>query len=130
MYSGSGYSDWEIGDITVIIHKGVYHLFHLIIPNHDYIAHAVSRDGISWKRTKNALFVGDPGQWDDDMLWTMHVYREHNKFIMYYTGLQRKDRGKISRIGLAKSNDLLEWKKINEPHSFIEPTGHFLRARR
>ena len=48
-------------------------LFHLIIPNHDYIAHAVSKDGISWKRVKNALFVGDPGEWDDDMLWTMHV---------------------------------------------------------
>jgi len=68
MYSGSGFSDWEIGDITVIIHKGIYHLFHLIIPNHDYIAHAVSRDGISWKRVKNALFVGHPGEWDDDML--------------------------------------------------------------
>jgi beta-fructofuranosidase len=125
MYTGSGYSDWEIGDITVILYKGVYHLFHLIIPNHDYIAHAVSRDGISWKRTKNALFVGDPGQWDDDMLWTMHVYHESNKFIMYYTGLQRKDRGKISRIGLAESNDLLEWKKVNEPHFFLESTGPF-----
>ena len=27
MYSGSGFSDWEIGDITVIINKGIYHLF-------------------------------------------------------------------------------------------------------
>ena len=79
MYSGSGFSDWEIGDITVIIHEGIYHLFHLIIPNHDYIAHAVSADGISWKRVKNALFVGDPGEWDDDMLWTMHVCEKNGK---------------------------------------------------
>lgn len=123
MYSGSGYSDWEIGDITVIIHKGVYHLFHLIIPNHDYIAHAVSKDGISWKRTKNSLFVGHPGAWDDDMLWTMHVCQEGKKFVMYYTGLQRKDRGAVSRLGLAESTDLLEWKKIDEPNFFLEPEG-------
>lgn len=128
MYSGSGFSDWEIGDITVIIHDGVYHLFHLIIPNHDYIAHAVSNDGISWKRVKNALFVGDPGEWDDDMLWTMHVSEKVGKtkaagFEMYYTGLQRKDRGVISRIGLAESHNLLDWKKTKKKFLPIEPKG-------
>jgi beta-fructofuranosidase len=123
MYSGSGFSDWEIGDITIIIFNGVYHLFHLIIPNHDYIAHAISKDGMSWKRTKNALFVGDPGEWDDDMLWTMDVREADNKFIMYYTGLQRKDRGTISRIGFAESDNLIEWRKINKPALFIEPPG-------
>ena len=46
MYSGGGFSKWEIGDIDVFIHNGKYHLFHLIIPNHDYIAHATSEDGI------------------------------------------------------------------------------------
>ncbi|AEI50747.1 glycosyl hydrolase family 32 [Runella slithyformis] len=125
MYSGSGFSDWEIGDITVIIHQGVYHLFHLIIPNHDYIAHAVSADGLSWKRVNNALFVGHPGEWDDDMLWTMHVCEVGNKFEMYYTGLQRKDRGVISRIGLAESEDLIKWTK-NQKNIFpIEPKGIF-----
>ena len=123
MYAGSGFSDWEIGDITVIVYKGTYHLFHLIIPNHDYIAHAISRDGMSWKRVKNALFVGDPGDWDDDMLWTMHVYEDNDKFFMYYTGLQRKDRGVISRIGLAESSDLLHWEKRNQQHFPIEPKG-------
>ncbi len=123
MYSGSGFSDWEIGDITVIIHKGVYHLFHLIIPNHDYIAHAVSKDGISWRRVKNALFVGDPGEWDDDMLWTMHVCEVEDKFEMYYTGLQRKDRGVISRVGLAESTNLLDWEKSKKNIYPIEPKG-------
>lgn len=125
MYSGSGFSDWEIGDITVIIHKGVYHLFHLIIPNHDYIAHAVSRNGISWKRVNNALFVGHPGEWDDDMLWTMHVCEVDDKFEMYYTGLQRKDRGVISRIGLAESDNLIDWKKNRKNIFPIEPKGIF-----
>jgi len=123
MYSGSGFSDWEIGDITVIIHKGIYHLFHLIIPNHDYIAHAVSVDGISWKRVNNALFVGHPGQWDDDMLWTMHVIEKDGKFEMYYTGLERKDRGIISRIGLAESGNLIDWAKNQKNFFPIEPKG-------
>lgn len=128
MYSGSGFSDWEIGDITVIIHKGVYHLFHLIIPNHDYIAHAVSRDGISWRRVNNALFVGHPGEWDDDMLWTMHVCEVKGKFEMYYTGLQRRDRGVISKVGLAISDDLITWKKIKKDNYPIEPKGVFYEA--
>ena len=123
MYSGSGFSDWEIGDITVILHGDVYHLFHLIIPNHDYIAHAVSKDGISWKRTRNALFVGHPGEWDDDMLWTMHVCEVNGKFEMYYTGLQRRDRGVVSRIGYAESADLLHWEKKSKGMYPIGPKG-------
>lgn len=125
MYSGSGFSDWEIGDITVVLHKGTYHLFHLIIPNHDYIAHAVSNDGISWKRVKNALFVGHPGEWDDDMLWTMHVCEVQGKFEMYYTGLHRKDRGVVSRIGFAESKDLIDWTKNTKQIFPIGPKGIF-----
>lgn len=123
MYSGSGFSDWEIGDITVLIHGGTYHLFHLIIPNHDYIAHAVSQDGITWKREKNAIFVGHPGEWDDDMLWTMHVCAVDQHFEMYYTGLRRKDRGIISRIGLATSTDLVHWEKISNALFPFAPEG-------
>ncbi len=128
MYSGSGFSDWEIGDITVIVHEGVYHLFHLIIPNHDYIAHAVSADGISWKRVNNALFVGNPGEWDDDMLWTMHVCETGDKFEMYYTGLQRRDRGVITKIGLAESGNLVDWTKSKKNIYPIAPKGIYYEA--
>ena len=133
MYSGSGFSDWEIGDITVIIHQGVYHLFHLIIPNHDYIAHAVSDDGISWKRVNNALFVGHPGEWDDDQLWTMHVvegndFANNSMFEMYYTGLQRRDRGIVSRIGFARSTNLIDWEKDQKDIYPISPKGIYYEA--
>jgi len=115
MYSGSGFKNWEIGDIDVFIHNGKYHLFHLIIPNHDYIAHATSEDGINWKRNKNALFVGHPGEWDDDMLWTMHVSKEDkDTFAMYYTGLKREDRGVVQKIGKAVSKDLIHWNKSKD----------------
>jgi beta-fructofuranosidase len=71
----------------------------------------------------NALFVGHPGEWDDDMLWTMHVCEVNGIFEMYYTGLQRQDRGVISRIGFAESTDLVDWKKNRKDFFPIEPKG-------
>jgi beta-fructofuranosidase len=123
MYTGAGFSEWEIGDIDVFIDEdGTHHLFHLIIPNHDYIAHAISKDGIQWKRTNNALFVGHPGEWDDDMLWTMHVSKnkDEDQYTMYYTGLKSIDRGVTQKIGKATSKDLITWKKTNDKHLPIQ----------
>lgn len=125
MYTGSGFRDWEIGDIEVIKYGDTYHLFHLIIPNHDYIAHAVSPDGINWRRVKNALFVGDPGEWDDDMLWTMDVSETDDGFEMYYTGLRLADKGVIQKIGRAKSFDLYDWVKDNDNNLPISSLGPY-----
>jgi len=34
-----------IGDVDIVYHDELYHLFHLVLPNHDFIAHAgISRD--------------------------------------------------------------------------------------
>lgn len=124
MYSGSGFKDWEIGDVEVHVHDGVYHLFHLIIPNHDYIAHAVSTDGIAWKRVNNAMFVGHPGEWDDDMLWTMDVGDcDDGTFEMYYTGLQLEDKGVNQRVGRAVSKDLINWDKTFPEDLPVESVG-------
>lgn len=96
MFSETDGSRKAIGDIHVLFHKGLYHLFHLVLPNHDFIAHAVSTDAIHWRRVRNAIFLGDPGSWDDLMLWTMHVSPDPHRpgsWRMFYTGLSRKDRG-------------------------------------
>ncbi|MEL6123151.1 MAG: family 43 glycosylhydrolase, partial [Bacteroidota bacterium] len=124
IYSGRGFKDWEIGDIEVIVHEGVYHLYHLIIPNHDYIAHAVSKDGINWRRVKNAIFVGDPGEWDDDMIWTMDVSPTKDGFVMYYTGLSMADEGKTQRVGRAYSSDLILWTK-DDRGALVESQGPY-----
>lgn len=117
MYSGYGFRKSEIGDVDVVVHNGEYHLFHLTLPNHDYIAHAVSRDGLHWRRVKNALFISDPPAWDDDMLWTMHVSRnpyQPGSWRMFYTGLSMQERGRVQRLGLAVSDDLYDWRKVNQ----------------
>lgn len=123
MYSSRGFQEWEIGDVEVHVHDGVYHLFHLIIPNHDYIAHAVSKDGITWNRVKNAFFVGHPGEWDDDMLWTMDIDQVGDTFEMYYTGLRLKDHGINQKIGKATSKDLIDWEKTPSTELLVESKG-------
>ncbi|WP_428386801.1 glycosyl hydrolase [Mucisphaera sp.] len=116
MYSSNGFIRSDIGDVDVVYHDGVFHLFHLVLPNHDVIAHAISSDGMQWRRVPNAMFVGDPGCWDDDMLWTMHVTKDpasEEGWRMLYTGLQRKEAGRVQRIGAAKSDDLMNWQRVD-----------------
>ncbi len=114
MFSETDGSRKTIGDVDVLYHDGLYHLFHLVLPNHDFIAHAVSTNGIHWRRVKNALFIGDPGSWDDLMLWTMAVTPDpvqSGRWRMFYTGLSRRDQGRVQRVGLAYSDDLYHWRK-------------------
>jgi len=127
MYSSRGFREWEIGDIDVIRRGRKYHLFHLVLPNHDYIAHAVSSDGMNWERTRNAIFTGEPGSWDDDMLWTMHVSRNPalELYEMFYTGLHQAENGYIQRIGRAVSRDLMTWRKENLLNLPLLPRGEF-----
>ncbi len=114
MYASHGFLRSDIGDVDVLFHDGKFHLFHLVLPNHDFIAHAISDDGLNWRRVKNALFVDDPGTWDDDMLWTMHVSPSpdgQGVWRMFYTGLSRHEYGRVQRIGLATSRDLIHWER-------------------
>lgn len=114
MFAETAESRKTIGDIDVVYHDGLYHLFHLVLPNHDFIAHAVSTNGIYWRRVANALFIGDPGSWDDLMLWTMHVTPDPHRaggWRMFYTGLSRREQGRLQRIGMAVSDDLFHWRK-------------------
>ena len=114
MFSEIDGSRKAIGDVDVLYHDGLFHLFHLVLPNHDFIAHAVSTDAIHWRRVRNSIFIGDPGSWDDLMLWTMHVSPDPHKegsWRMFYTGITRRDRGRYQRLGMSVSDDLYHWKK-------------------
>jgi len=116
MFSEFTGSRKSIGDVDIVFHEGLYHLFHLVLPNHDFIAHAISDNALNWRRVDNALFISDPGSWDDLMLWTMHVTpdpHQPGRWRMFYTGLSRRDRGKKQRIGMALSDDLFRWRKAD-----------------
>lgn len=124
MFAETDGSRKTIGDVDVVFHNGLFHLFHLVLPNHDFIAHAVSTNGVNWRRVNNALFIGDPGSWDDLMLWTMHVSADpfhDGRWRMFYTGLSRREQGRLQRIGLATSDDLFHWRK--EPVNWHDSRG-------
>jgi len=112
MYSPPGFSPMpEIGDVEVFVKNGEIHLFHLTLPNCDKVAHAVSQDGLTWQELPDALHTGDPGSYDDDMIWTMSVLEYENHYNMFYTALSKADQGKVQRVALATSDDLIHWKK-------------------
>lgn len=124
MYSGHGFYKWGVGDVEVVRAGDTFHLFHLVLPNHNFIAHAISHDGLNWQRVENALFIGDPGAWDDDMLWTMHVSEApEGGWRMFYTGLSRAENGRVQRIGLARSDDLYQWHKVTDGYPLELPAG-------
>ncbi|MDF0603068.1 hypothetical protein P1J78_20170 [Psychromarinibacter sp. C21-152] len=131
MYASHGFLRSDIGDVDVVYHDGMYHLFHLVLPNHDFIAHAISRDGMTWRRVQNALFVDDPGAWDDDMLWTMHVGPDPDRpgaWRMFYTGLSRAEYGRVQRVGVARSTDLYNWTRVNDDLYPLEISGDWYES--
>ena len=108
----SFYSD--LGDVEVIERDGILHLFHLVLPNRDLIAHAISRDGLSWKACAPAIRTGDPGEMDDDMIRTISVTKRDDLYYMLYTATSRQEAGRVERTGLAISKDLYSWEKYPE----------------
>ena len=111
MYAPAGHGLSEVGDIEVFPHGDELHLFHLTLPNHDLVQHAVSDDGLAWRPLPAALRTGDPGAPDDDQIWTMSVTAHDGGFVMLYTALSRADDGMVQRTALARSTDLIHWQK-------------------
>ncbi len=74
------------------------------------IGHAVSRDLSHWEVLSDALAPGPPGAWDDYTTWTGSAIRlEDGRWHLLYTGTARSERGLVQRIGLATSDDLVQW---------------------
>lgn len=112
MYAPPGFGWPEVGDVEVFPKDdGELHLFHLTLPNHDAVRHAVTTDGLAWRQLPDALRTSDPGACDDDMIWTMSVTAHDGRFYMLYTALGSPDGGRVQRTGLAVSDDLVRWTK-------------------
>jgi beta-fructofuranosidase len=78
------------------------------------IGHAKSNDLINWEILDDALKPGDPGTWDDLATWTGSVIKKADKWFMFYTGVNKKEKGLIQRIGLATSTDLITWERYSQ----------------
>ncbi len=117
----------DVGDVEVFPHGDQIHLFHLTLPNHDVVQHAVSDDGLTWRPLPAALRTGDPGACDDDMIWTMSVTEREGRFYMLYTALSQAEGGRVQRNALAISDDLLNWRKHGD-RPVAEADGRWYEA--
>lgn len=98
-----------------------HHLFYLQAPRsleeedrrhwHASIGHAISTDLRHWEILPDALHPGAAGAWDDLTVWTGSVLQHDGRWWMLYTGVSRRENGRIQRIGLATSEDLVRWKR-------------------
>ncbi len=114
--------DW-LWDSWFAVDGDVVHAFFLYAPrslgNPDLrhwnarIGHAVSRDLRTWDVLPPAILPGGPGAFDDLATWTGSVIAHAGRWLMFYTGCRRKDGGRIQRIGLATSSDLVTWTKTD-----------------
>ena len=98
-----------------------HHLFYLQAPRtlrdpslrhlNASVGHAVSDDLSSWRILPDALRPGSPGSWDDLAIWTGSAIADGGRWHMLYTGVGSAEEGRVQRIGLASSDDLVRWEK-------------------
>jgi beta-fructofuranosidase len=102
------------------------HLFFLKAPRslgdpelrhlHASVGHAVSTDLVSWTRVPDALDPAPAAAFDDLAIWTGSVVRgDDGIWRMFHTGIARAEDGRVQRIGLATSSDLVTWDRRTGP---------------
>lgn len=89
-----------------------------------------SADLTGWEHMGVALEPGPPGAWDDLAIWTGSACADPaGGWVMLYTGRSRAEGGRVQRIGLARSDDLLGWTKHPGPVLECDPALYRTRGR-
>lgn len=127
MYTSPSFISTEIGDIDINVVDGRFHLHYLSLPSHDLVGHAVSDDGLQFEPAPPAVRTGDPGECDDDQIWTMHTVRnpETGLYHMYYTGISLAEHGQVQRVALATSEDFANWTKCGTNPVCVAAAPHY-----
>jgi sucrose-6-phosphate hydrolase SacC (GH32 family) len=106
-------------DFCVVQGEGRYHFFYIerrlaegtpFFPGHEiYFGHASTADLYEWEVHDPAMLIR-PGTWEGAHVWAPYVLPYRGAYIMAYTGVNRY----LSQdIGLASSDDLFEWKRLD-----------------
>lgn len=113
--------DHWLWDFWIADDDTAYHLFFLQAPRvgdpdlrhwNTSVGHAVSPDLTHWQVLGDALRPSTEPAFDDFATWTGSVVRgDDGAWYLFYTGLSRADNGRVQRVGLATSADLMTWRK-------------------
>ena len=76
---------------------------------------AKARDGISWVKSGSnpVLSPGNSGAWDGAGVGQPSVIYDGSRFVMAYWGWKEGDLDTQSRIGIATSDDGIDWQKLD-----------------
>ncbi|MBE0565488.1 MAG: hypothetical protein IH621_06020 [Krumholzibacteria bacterium] len=116
----------QVWDFSVTRVDSVYHIFyHTILestPHSSYgdtIWHATSSDLIHWDEP-GPIIVSGTGAWDASAVWAPDIFRDEAgaRWGLAYTGA---DAGMNQRLGLAWSEDLVQWSPAANPVHEPEP---------
>lgn len=105
------------GDVHIVRVGNEYHLFTEQTPigaqfaGTRTVGHAVSKDLFHWEELPSCLGCGKPGEFDAYSIFHMGVHVHQNRWYMHYTGLDIAGPGQQQAIGLATSNDGIQWTK-------------------
>lgn len=112
-----------VWDFWFAVDGADYHLFYLqadkALQNPDLrhwnvsVGHAVSQNLRDWKLLPDAIAPtqGNDEAADSFTTWTGCVIKQGDTWYMYYTGTKRSEKGLVQRVCLARSKDLITWKK-------------------
>ena len=117
--------DKYLWDFWTVEKDGQHHMFYLQAPRdishpemrHGMatVGHAVSDDLVNWEEIGTALEPGQKGSWDDTSIWTGSVIEKDGTYFMFYTSRSSEENGLVQRVGLATSDDLVNWEKQSGP---------------
>lgn len=82
------------------------------------VGHAVSQDWVHWETLAPALEQGTGFDWDAGPLMTGMVLAHAGRYYMFYGAMADR----VQRIGLAVSDDLMNWDKVGGG-PVLEPGG-------
>lgn len=83
------------------------------------VGHAVSMDLYNWTLLPDALVPGERPSFDDIATWTGSVvHGPDGLWYMYYTGVASEEGGRVQRIGVATSADLIRWNRVPQFSAF------------
>ena len=115
-------NDTWVWDFWFANDNDLWHLFYLMAPKsiedpelrhwNVSIGHATSKNLINWDNKGVCLSPSSPPSWDDYTTWTGCVVPANGNWNLFYTGTSKSEEGKKQRIGLATSDDLHNWKKV------------------